>query len=165
MKGANGSRAETDVTATVDIQNVSEDPCPGSEQFIRWVTAALEGSRAEVSLRIVDEEEMAELNQRFRHRQGTTNVLSFPFEAPAGTTNDFLGDIVMCAPVVRSEALEQGKSEEAHWAHMTVHGVLHLRGYDHLTAEEAEEMETLERRILSAMGYQDPYLLEEISQS
>jgi len=106
MKGANGSRAETDVTATVDIQNVSEDPCPGSEQFIRWVTAALEGSRAEVSLRIVNEEEMAELNQRFRHRQGTTNVLSFPFEAPAGTTNDFLGDIVMCAPVVRSEALE-----------------------------------------------------------
>ena len=90
-------------------------------------------------------------------KDGATNVLSFPHEQLPGIAPSLLGDVVICAPVVASEAVAQGKSLEAHWAHMVVHGVLHLQGYDHQNSAEAEEMESLERRILAGLGYPDPY--------
>jgi len=119
-----------------------------------------------VGIRIVDARESADLNNQYRHKQGATNVLSFPFECPQlpddsdeddERLDDFLGDLVICAPVVAAEAEAQGKALEAHWAHMIVHGVLHLKGYDHIKPAEAEEMETLERAILANMGFPDPY--------
>ncbi len=153
---------EASSTATVDIHIACDHPCPSEAMLRRWVIAALEGKPAEVSLAIVDEAEIAALNRRFRHREGPTNVLSFPFEAPAGVPLTFLGDVVICAPVVRREAVAQNKPETAHFAHMVVHGVLHLRGFDHLTPEQAEVMETREREILARLGFQDPYLTETI---
>lgn len=132
---------------------------PAEEDFRCWVEAALAGRRdeAELTIRVVDVEESAELNGTYRHKQGPTNVLSFPFEAPPGVELPLLGDIVICAPVVAREAAEQGKAMPAHWAHMTVHGCLHLLGYDHIDPAEAEIMEDLERDVLSALGYADPY--------
>ncbi|MEW6647703.1 MAG: rRNA maturation RNase YbeY [Pseudomonadota bacterium] len=132
---------------------------PAEDDFRSWVEAALAGRRAEAELtiRVVDEEESAELNGTYRHKQGPTNVLSFPFEAPPGVALPLLGDIVICAPVVAREAQEQDKTAAAHWAHMTVHGCLHLLGYDHIDPAEAEIMENLERDVLSALGYADPY--------
>jgi len=132
---------------------------PAEDDFRSWVEAALAGRRAEAELtiRVVDAEESAELNGTYRHKQGPTNVLSFPFEAPPGVELPLLGDIVICAPVVAREAAEQGKTAAAHWAHMTVHGCLHLLGYDHIAPDEAEIMESLERDVLSALGYADPY--------
>jgi len=136
-----------------------ESAVPGEGAVRRWVEAALEGRReaAELTVRIVDEEESAELNQAYRKKQGPTNVLSFPFEAPPGVELSLLGDIVICAPVVAREAREQGKAPEAHWAHMVVHGSLHLLGYDHIEAAEAEAMEALETAILARLGYPNPY--------
>lgn len=132
---------------------------PAPQDFKAWAQAALTGrrERAEMVVRVVDVEESALLNETYRHKKGPTNVLSFPFEAPAGMELPLLGDIVICAPVVAREAREQGKEERAHWAHMTVHGVLHLLGYDHQDEEEADVMESLEREILTQMGYPDPY--------
>lgn len=132
---------------------------PAPQSFRRWVAAVLAGrrKRAEVVVRVVDADESAALNATYRRKQGPTNVLSFPFEAPAGLEVPLLGDIVICAPVVAREALEQGKEERAHWAHMTVHGVLHLLGYDHLDDDQARVMEGLEREILAKLGYPDPY--------
>lgn len=146
----------------IDIQIATrEHPHPSPEQLRQWAEAALEGQLGEVSLRIVDEAEIADLNARYRQRQGSTNVLSFPFECPPGVPLAFLGDVVICAPVVAREAKEQGKTETAHWAHLVVHGVLHLRGFDHLTPEDAERMEARERAILAELGFPDPYLIEE----
>lgn len=144
----------------LDLQIASDAPgLPAAGDFRRWVDAALSGRRdeAELTIRVVDEPESAELNGTYRHKQGPTNVLSFPFEAPPGVELPLLGDIVICAPVVAREAAEQGKTAAAHWAHMTVHGCLHLLGYDHIEPEEAEIMETLEKDVLSALGYADPY--------
>ena len=97
------------------------------------------------------------LNRDYRGKDCPTNVLSFPMELPEEFNMPMLGDLVICAPVVAREAEEQGKSPESHWAHMVVHGVLHLQGYDHQNSAEAEEMESLERRILAGLGYPDPY--------
>lgn len=132
---------------------------PTRKQFQRWVAAALNGQRdaAEVSIRIVDEAEGAELNRTWRHKDYATNVLSFPAELPPGIRSPLLGDLVICAPVVIREAAQQGKSPEAHWAHLVVHGTLHLLGYDHETGAEAEAMEALETRMLAGLGYPDPY--------
>lgn len=132
---------------------------PSKAQFRLWVEKALEGRRdeAELTIRIVDDEESAELNETYRGKQGPTNVLSFPFEAPPGVELPLLGDIVICAPKVAREAEEQGKPQEAHWAHLTLHGCLHLLGYDHIEPEEAEEMEALETELLAALGYANPY--------
>lgn len=145
----------------VEVQQVAEatHAIPAEAALRDWVAAALAGRRdtAEVTLRIVDEAEIAELNETYRHKRGSTNVLSFPFEAPPGVTLPLLGDLVICAPVVAREAQEQGKPVEAHWAHMVVHGCLHLLGYDHLDEAEAATMETLEIEILAALGYPDPY--------
>lgn len=146
------------MTFSVDIQIACDHRCPPKAALRQWVFAALEGQPAEVSLAIVDEAQIAALNQRFRHRDGPTNVLSFPFEAPSGVPLTFLGDVVICAPVVAREAAAEGKPEAAHFAHMVVHGVLHLRGFDHQTPEQAEAMETREREILARLGFQDPYL-------
>lgn len=132
---------------------------PTRKQFQRWVAAALNGQRdaAEVSIRIVGEAEGAELNRTWRHKDYATNVLSFPAELPPGIRSPLLGDLVICAPVVIREAAQQGKSPEAHWAHLVVHGTLHLLGYDHETGAEAEAMEALETRMLAGLGYPDPY--------
>jgi len=136
---------------------------PDAARFSRWVETALAlapvpaREEAELTIRVVDEAEGAELNARFRGREGPTNVLSFTFEAPPGVELPLLGDIVICAPVVARQAREQDKAEEAHWAHMVVHGVLHLLGFDHRDEAEAAGMEALETEILAQLGYPDPY--------
>jgi len=144
----------------VSVDNASLAPgVPTDAEFRRWAAAALAGRRpeAEVAIRIVDEAEGAGLNATYRHKQGATNVLSFPAELPVGVPLPVLGDLVICAPVVAREAQEQGKPPEAHWAHLVVHGCLHLLEFDHEDEAEAAEMEALERSILAAMGYPDPY--------
>ena len=134
---------------------------PAKAEVKRWVAVALKGRRkqARLSLRILDEAESAALNLRYRGKAGPTNVLSFPFEPPPGLPDPqpFMGDLAICAPVVEREAVEQGKSLEAHWAHMIVHGILHLLGHDHLDEGEAQEMEALETRILEELGFPAPY--------
>lgn len=150
------------MSLTVDVQYAA--PCagaPDSAAFERWVAAALAGFRGDrdmaLTVRIADEAEVADLNGRFRGRERPTNVLSFPAELPDVIAPRVLGDIVLCAPVVRREAEEQGKCEQAHWAHLTVHGVLHLLGFDHQDDRQAAEMEGMERRILGELNYPDPY--------
>ena len=154
------------MSVTLDVQYELEAG-PDEDDIRRWIEAVLaaEAKTAEVELtvRIVDEAEMAELNARFRHKTGPTNILSFPFEAPPGMELNLLGDLVIAAPVVQREAREQGKTETAHWVHMIVHGTLHLLGYDHSKPAEAEEMEAREIRILHELGYSNPYLLDEAS--
>jgi len=144
----------------VDVQyGLPRAGLPTAADVRRWAAAALAGGpvQAELTVRIVDEEEGAKLNQTYRHQQGPTNVLSFPFEAPSYIDSPLVGDLVICAPVVAREAREQGKAADAHWAHMVVHGTLHLLGYDHQDEAPAREMEALEREILARLGYPDPY--------
>ena len=154
------------MSVTLDIQYEVEAG-PDEDDIRRWIEAVVvaEAKAAEVELtvRIVDEAEMAELNARYRHKTGPTNILSFPFEAPPGMELNLLGDLVIAAPVVQREAREQGKTETAHWAHMIVHGTLHLLGYDHQEPAEAEEMEAREIHILQQLGYSNPYILDEAS--
>lgn len=143
----------------LDVQR-EVDALPSDEELLTWVNDTLASEQhgdTELTIRFVDEKESAELNQQYRHTTGPTNILSFPFEAPAGIEIELLGDLVICADVVKKQALEQQKEETAHWAHMVVHGVLHLLGYDHLTDAEADVMETKEIKILSQLGYPDPY--------
>ncbi len=149
----------------IDIQVMSSPAGIPSEGDIRsWIGAVLEridaGGAVEISLRIVDEDEGRTLNKAYRGKDRPTNVLSFPSgigsELPAGLPRP-LGDVVICAPLVRREAAEQGKAESDHWAHLLVHGTLHLLGYDHESATEAEAMEALEREILAGRGVADPY--------
>ena len=134
---------------------------PSPASFRRWAEAALRGARrrkaAELSIRIVDTAEGRALNRDYRGKDYATNVLSFPAELPPGVDLPLLGDLAICAPVVAREAAEQGKRPRDHWAHMTVHGVLHLLGYDHVQDAEAEAMESLETRILAGLGIADPY--------
>ncbi len=145
----------------VDVQLACEGgPIPDAATIAAWVRAALAGrlERGELTVRVVGEAEAAELNARYRGRSGPTNVLSFPFEAPPGSEALLLlGDIVACAPVLEREARDQGKELQAHWAHVVVHGALHLAGLDHVRPEEAERMERAEREILAGLGYPDPY--------
>ncbi|HEX7338544.1 MAG TPA: rRNA maturation RNase YbeY [Rhodanobacteraceae bacterium] len=134
---------------------------PATASFQRWVGAALAGAGrrepAELSIRIVDTDEGFTLNQQYRHKDYATNVLSFPVELPDGIVTPLIGDLVICAPVVAREAAEQHKIERNHWAHLTVHGTLHLLGYDHIVDAEAEVMEALETRVLATLGIPDPY--------
>jgi probable rRNA maturation factor len=132
---------------------------PEPEQIQRWVDAALEGYQpdTEIVVRIVDEQESAELNEQYRHKPGPTNILSFPVEVPDGIELDLLGDLVICAPVLEKEALEQHKVLADHWAHIIVHGVLHLLGYDHIDEAEAELMESKEIAILDTLNILNPY--------
>jgi probable rRNA maturation factor len=144
---------------SLDIQR-EVDALPKDEDLLKWLTETLEFEQygdAEITIRFVDEKESAELNEQYRHKTGSTNVLSFPFEAPAEVELDLLGDLIICSDVVRKQASEQKKEELAHWAHMVVHGTLHLLGYDHLTDDEAAKMEKKETQILSQLGYSDPY--------
>lgn len=144
----------------VDIQSATVEPVPDEEDIRSWITAALSGrceGDTEISLRLVDSDEMTRLNERYRNKQGPTNVLSFPTELPDGVEVPLLGDIVICAPVVRSEAAEQDKALPAHWAHMTVHGTLHLLGYDHIEESDASTMEALESAIMASLNFPCPY--------
>ncbi|HVX04744.1 MAG TPA: rRNA maturation RNase YbeY [Rhodanobacteraceae bacterium] len=134
-------------------------PAPAS--FRRWTEAALQGARhrkpAELSIRIVGMREGRTLNRQYRHKDYATNVLSFPVELPHGIASPLLGDLVICAPVVARETREQHKSPRDHYAHLTVHGVLHLLGFDHQEERDAVRMEALETRILATLGIADPY--------
>ncbi len=137
---------------------------PARESIEKWVRATLEGAgfagrEVELTIRIVEPEESARLNRTYRHKTGSTNVLSFPFENPPGVTLPLLGDLVICASVVEQQAARQHKTVVAHWAHMIVHGVLHLLRYDHIEPQQRQEMERLEISILAGLGYEDPYLM------
>lgn len=143
----------------LEIQRaVPADAAPDDALLRAAAEAALTGrvENAELCIRIVDEAESAALNERYRGKVGATNVLSFPCDADVPGVKS-LGDLVICAPVVAAEAAAQGKSPEAHWSHLVVHGVLHLLGFDHIGDHEAEVMEAEERAILSRLGYSDPY--------
>ncbi|AZQ11459.1 rRNA maturation RNase YbeY [Shewanella khirikhana] len=144
----------------LDLQYaVKPDNLPTQAQFETWVRVALGNTmdEAELTIRIVDASESQQLNHDYRGKDKPTNVLSFPFEAPPGIELPLLGDLVICASVVENEALEQQKALEAHWAHMVVHGCLHLLGYDHIEDAEAEEMESLETTLITGLGFPDPY--------
>ncbi|WP_144714398.1 rRNA maturation RNase YbeY [Aeromonas veronii] len=151
------------VTLDLQLASASTDGLPTEAQLQGWLDGAILGFQleAEVTVRIVDEAESNELNLTYRGKDKPTNVLSFPFEAPPGLELPLLGDLVICRQVVEREAEEQGKPLMAHWAHMVVHGSLHLLGYDHIEDEEAEEMEALERDIMLELGFADPYLNDE----
>jgi len=145
----------------IEIQAVFESAGqPDQQQIQLWVDTALTDydQDAEIVVRIVDEQESAELNEQYRHKSGPTNILSFPVDLPEGIELDLLGDLVICAPVVEKEALEQGKILEHHWAHIIVHGVLHLLGYDHIDDDEAELMENKEIAILNKLQINNPYI-------
>ena len=145
---------------TLELQLVaSTRQVPGEAEFQRWVLAVLEGrlDAAEVVIRVVDEQESQQLNRDYRGKDKATNVLSFPFEVPSQVESAHIGDLVICAPVVIREAAEQQKPAVDHWAHMVVHGMLHLLGFDHQDEAEANEMESMERGILGSMGIPDPY--------
>jgi len=137
---------------------------PNQEQIRHWVDAALDGfdQDAEIVVRIVDEQESAELNEQYRHKLGPTNILSFPVEVPDGIELNLLGDLVVCAPVLEREALEQHKALTDHWAHIIVHGVLHLLGYDHIDDKEAELMESKEITILNTLNIINPYIQDNL---
>lgn len=144
----------------VDLQvEIDDNDLPDEAQFTQWVEAALTDRKeeAELCIRLVDPEESRELNHQYRGKDKSTNVLSFPFEVPDDIPLNLLGDLVICADVVRREAEEQNKPLHNHWAHMVVHGTLHLIGYDHINDEDAEEMEQLEREILAQLSIPDPY--------
>ncbi len=145
----------------IDIEiNSQSQHIPSQEKCEDWIVAALKSQQlddAEVSLYIVDEQESQELNTQYRGKEKPTNVLSFPADIPEEVGVPLLGDIVICAPVVEREAQEQQKSLDAHWAHMLVHGSLHLLGYDHTEDEEAERMEKLETSIMLSLGFPAPY--------
>lgn len=150
------------MSVTMDLQLVctNTDGLPSEADFQRWVDGVIPSfqQEAELTIRLVDEAESHELNMTYRGKDRPTNVLSFPFECPP-EIDDFplLGDLVICRQVVEKEATEQKKTVEEHWAHMVVHGCLHLLGYDHIEDDEAEEMEALEVELLAAMNYANPY--------
>ncbi|CAH6932798.1 endoribonuclease YbeY [Vibrio chagasii] len=140
----------------------NEQGLPTEQDIQLWLDKTIPQFQesAELTIRIVDTEESHQLNHEYRGKDKPTNVLSFPFEAPPGIELDLLGDLIICRQVVEKEAEEQNKPLLAHWAHMVVHGSLHLLGYDHIEDDEAEEMESLETEIMQAMGFEDPYILE-----
>lgn len=148
----------------IDLQIACEQETglPTAEQIEQWATAAVQpkSDEVEMTVRIVDEAESHALNLNYRGKDRPTNVLSFPFECPDEVELPLLGDLVICRQVVEREAQEQDKPLMAHWAHMVVHGSLHLLGYDHIEDDEAEEMESLETQIMTGLGFADPYLSE-----
>ncbi len=145
----------------VNIEVAStESGVPKRGAIVQWAQAAMAGYQrdgAELGVRIVDEDEIVELNRRFRRKAEPTNVLSFPFDDPPGVHTELLGDVVICAPVVCREARARGGHTSAYWAHMLVHGIMHLRGYDHQTPIEADAMESMEAQILERLGFPNPY--------
>ncbi|MBR9829829.1 MAG: rRNA maturation RNase YbeY [Oceanospirillales bacterium] len=152
------------MSIAVDIQYAIEAPnLPTAADFTRWVEAVLKDRKVdgEVCIRVVDPDESQALNAEYRGKDAPTNVLSFPFDVPPGVPVSLLGDLVICAEVVAREAAEQQKAELHHWAHMVVHGTLHLLGFDHINDDEAEEMEALERALLAQLNIADPYQVAE----
>lgn len=148
------------MTLDLEIQNATQlQAIPSEDSFMQWSKAALGQERAQVEMviRLVDEAESQQLNREYRGKDRPTNVLSFPAATPAVVQSKLLGDLVICAPVVLREAQEQGKASEAHWAHMVVHGVLHLLGYDHQENGAADVMERMEREIMATIGFSNPY--------
>ncbi len=147
------------MSTTVSIENLSGEETPDPDSIRTWVAAAVddERSQAEVDICLVDETQGAELNQRYRNKTGPTNVLSFAADLPPDVPLSLLGEIVICAPVVAREAVEQSKSAQAHWAHMVVHGTLHLLGYDHVEDGDAVIMEARETKIMTSLGFAAPY--------
>lgn len=146
----------------IDVQiamDTSGYTVPGEDEIHSWVSTVLSArmSSAEMTVRIVDEVESEQLNQQYRHKEGPTNVLSFPFESDVPLDVPLLGDVVICAPVVVREAVEQHKPLTSHWAHMLIHGTLHLLGYDHHDDSEAEEMEHQEIELMQQLGFSNPY--------
>jgi probable rRNA maturation factor len=144
----------------IEIQVIFEsEGQPDLQQIQLWVDTVLAGfgQDTEIVVRIVDEQESAELNEQYRHKPGPTNILSFPADLPEGIELNLLGDLVICAPVLEQEALEQNKLLAHHWAHIIVHGVLHLLGYDHIDETEAELMESKEIAILKKLNINNPY--------
>ncbi|AMA44582.1 rRNA maturation RNase YbeY [Pseudomonas monteilii] len=144
----------------LDLQRATEAAAPDDAAFRRWCELALRQRSAdsEMTIRLVDLDEGRDLNHTYRHKDYATNVLSFPADVPDELLDiPLLGDLVICVPVVEREAAEQGKALEAHWAHLVIHGCLHLLGYDHIDDDEAEEMEALERTLLAELGHPDPY--------
>ena len=154
------------MSAIIDYQQAFEGDSavlaaiPSHAELEAWANAVLdfEGlDEHEVTIRFTDESESQSLNSEYRGKDKPTNVLSFPFEAPPGIEMNLLGDLIVCAPVISREAVEQNKKVLHHYAHMTVHGMLHLLGYDHIEDSEAEEMESKEIAILAGMGIDNPY--------
>lgn len=145
----------------VNLQIISkETDIPGIADFERWIaaTAIEQQFSGEITIRIVDEDEITELNRNYRGKNQPTNVLSFPHEKIPEISIVILGDIIICAPIVKQEAIAQNKALTAHWAHLTIHGLLHLLGYSHLNPKDAQEMEQLEIKILTSLGFDNPYL-------
>lgn len=145
------------------MQCASDGTVPREVDLRRWCELALRQRKgdSELTIRLVDEEEGRELNHTWRQKDYATNVLSFPADVPDELLDiPLLGDLVICVPVVEREAVEQGKALQAHWAHLVIHGCLHLLGYDHIDDDEAEEMEDLERQLLAELGHADPYAAE-----
>ncbi|EDM69191.1 hypothetical protein PE36_06882 [Moritella sp. PE36] len=152
------------MNTTLDLQIATENEqkLPTEAQLNAWLNAVVKRFQdsAEVTIRIVDNTESQQLNNDYRGKDKPTNVLSFPFEVPEGIELDLLGDLIICKQVVEREAKEQQKPLTAHWAHMVIHGTLHLLGYDHIIDEEAEEMEGLETEIMLELEFEDPYITE-----
>ncbi|RLA01216.1 MAG: rRNA maturation RNase YbeY [Gammaproteobacteria bacterium] len=150
----------SDKHQAVDVQYaVTVDGMPEANEIRQWVLQALPEQKkaSELTVRVVDEAEITALNRQYRGKEGATNVLSFPYEAIPGVASDLLGDVVICAPVVASESVAQNKPLDAHWAHMVIHGVLHLLGYGHHQDDEAHKMEVRETELLDSLGYTNPY--------
>lgn len=144
----------------IDVQVATADEnVPSEDTFRRWVDAALppDLKHCELTIRVVGFEESRALNAQYRQKDKPTNVLSFPADIPVELEVPYLGDLVVCAPVVEQEAREQNKDLNAHWAHMIVHGTLHLLGFDHIEDAEADAMEALETQILTGLDFAPPY--------
>ena len=144
----------------IDVQYaVSTDVAPNADEIRRWASRVLEeqAEPVELVIRIVDEAEMTSLNREYRGKDGPTNVLSFNSDLPPEVNSAMLGDIVICAPVVMSECIKQNKAPDAHWAHLVIHGVLHLLGYEHDSDNDARRMEACESRLLGELGVTDPW--------
>jgi len=150
----------SDQHQAVDVQYaVTVDGMPEEDAIRQWVLQTLPEQKkaSELTIRVVDEAEITALNRQYRGKEGATNVLSFPYEAIPGVASGLLGDIVICAPVVASESVAQDKPLDAHWAHIVIHGVLHLLGYDHHQDDAAHKMEARETELLDSLGYANPY--------
>jgi len=149
------------VNHTVDVQfGLDESGLPTADEFMFWAVAALENidTEFELSIRIVDEAEATQLNEKWRDMEGATNVLSFPTEITKEIQPRPLGDVVICAPIIAREAIEQEKPIADHWAHMVIHGTLHLLGYDHIETLEMKKMESLEIKLLNQLNINNPYI-------